>query len=408
MTCGNAFVEAEALDTQYVMHTFGDRKRALFVEGEGMVLRDADGKEYLDFLSGIGVVSVGHSHPALVAAVQGQAARLMHVSNHFHIEHRGPLAERLCGLLSQGNGDSWKVFFSNTGAESNEGAMKLARRYGRLHLDGAGGIITAKKSFHGRTLATLAATGQDAKQDPFAPLPAGFLHVEFNDIAALEAAVNSEIDGMAPVAVMLECIQGEAGVWPCTPEYLAAARALTAERGMLLIVDEVQTGMFRCGQPFAFQHFGITPDVVTMAKGIGGGFPMGAFAARGELADILAPGQHGSTFGGGPLACAASMAVLDVLCADGFAAHVQEMGEYLRGQLATLPFVTEVRGAGLMCGASLEAEVAPKMVEAGLEAGFVLNAPAANILRFLPPLVVEKTHINALIDALPAIYAQVQ
>ncbi|MCD8199661.1 MAG: aspartate aminotransferase family protein [Coriobacteriaceae bacterium] len=398
--------QARELDARYLMQTFGTRKPVEFVRGRGTRLYDSAGTEYIDFLAGIGVVSVGHCHPRLVEAVQEQAGKLFHVGNYFFSEHRGEVAERLVTLLSAGNGDVWKLFFCNSGAEANEGAIKLARRWGRIHRDGAAGIITATQSFHGRTLATLAATGQEALQEPFEPLPAGFAQVPLNDIAALEAACEHPVDGSAPVAVMLECIQGEAGVWPCTEEYLQAARELTAAHDMLLILDEVQTGMYRCGEPFAYQTYGVVPDIVTMAKGIAGGFPMGAFAARDELADVLEAGMHGSTFGGGPLACAAAEATLSVMDAPGFGAHITETGEYLRSCLGELPFVTDVRGRGLMVGISLERPCATELVDTALAAGFVLNAPADDIVRFLPPLIMERDDIDILMQALPELYAK--
>ncbi len=405
-TTDTQLAAAQELDARYLMQTFGTRKPVEFVRGQGTRLYDSAGKEYIDFLSGIGVVSIGHSHPRIVEAVQEQAGKLFHVSNYFYSEHRGEVAERLAELLAAGNGDAWKLFFTNSGAESNEGAIKLARRWGKLHRDGADGIITAVHSFHGRTLATLAATGQEALQEPFEPLPAGFTHIPLNDIAALETATDESIDGHAPVAVMLECIQGEAGVWPCTQEYLQAARELTAEHGLLLILDEVQTGMYRCGEPFAYQTYGIVPDIVTMAKGIAGGFPAGAFAARDEFGDVLAAGMHGSTFGGGPLACAAAEATLSVMDAPGFGAHVAETGEYFRSRLEELPFVTDVRGRGLMVGITLERPCAAELVDTALAAGFVINAPAADTIRFLPPLIMEREDIDILMQALPDLYTK--
>ena len=394
-----------ALESEYVMGTFA-RKPVEFVEGHGMTLIDDTGKEYLDFLSGIGVCSLGHCHPSIVQAVSDQAAKLIHVSNYYYIEHRGELAKRINDMLAAMTGSKWRIFFANSGAEANEGAIKTARRWGKEHANGAGGIITAVKSFHGRTLATLAATGQDSKQDPFAPLPTGFAHVPLNDISALEEAIHTEIDGTKPVALMLEPIQGESGVWPCTREYLQAARKLTSENNMLLIFDEVQTGFCRTGDYFAFQTFGVEPDIVSMAKGIADGVPMGAFAAKEDVAAVMKPGMHGSTFGGSNLACAASDATTQVMCEPGFLEHVREVGAYLREQLASLPFVVEVRGEGLMVGVSLDKPVASALVMAALEAGFVLNAPAADILRFLPPLIITKEDVDALMGALPSCYEE--
>ena len=402
---GASLKEQQELDSEYLMQTFV-RKPVEFVRGAGARLYDDDGKEYRDFLAGIGVCSVGHNNPKVVAAIKEQANKLIHVSNYYYIEHRGELAKRINDMLAAMTGSKWRVFFANSGAEANEGAIKTARRWGKEHAGGAGGIITAVKSFHGRTLATLAATGQDSKQDPFAPLPSGFAHVPLNDIVALEEAVHTEIDGTKPVALMLEPIQGESGVWPCTREYLQAARKLTSENNMLLIFDEVQTGFCRTGDYFAFQTFGVEPDIVSMAKGIADGVPMGAFAAKEDVAAVMKPGMHGSTFGGSNLACAASDATTQVMCEPGFLEHVREVGAYLREQLASLPFVVEVRGEGLMVGVSLDKPVASALVMAALEAGFVLNAPAADILRFLPPLIITKEDVDALMGALPSCYEE--
>ena len=399
------FETAQELDERYVMHTFA-RKPVEFVRGEGVKLWDSEGNEYLDFLSGIGVVSVGHGNPRVMQAIQGQAAKLLHVSNYYYVEHRGELAQRISQMLAGETGATWQTFFTNSGAESNEGAIKLARLWGKEHLDGAFGIVSAVKSFHGRTLATLAATAQDNKQDPFAPLPAGFSRTPLNDIDALEAALDAQTDGTKPCALLLEPIQGESGVWPCTQEYLQAARRMTQERGILLICDEVQTGFCRTGTPFAFQGFGIEPDIVTMAKGIAGGLPMGGFAAKEDLAQLLQPGMHGTTFGGGPLVCAAAQVVTQIMCEEGFLEQVNTVGAYLRERLAELPFVTDVRGKGLMCGVSLQEPVAGAVVLKALEHGLVLNNPAADILRFLPPLVMAKADVDEMVAKLPAVYEE--
>lgn len=403
---GKQFDKARQLDDTYVMHTFA-RKPVEFVSGAGQWLIDDEGNEYLDFLSGIGVVSVGHCNTRVTEAVTEQANKLLHVSNYFYIEHRGELAERISDMLAHGTDGVWQTFFANSGAEANEGAIKLARLWGAKNLGGAHGIISAEKSFHGRTLATLAATAQDNKQDPFAPLPAGFGRTPLNDVDALAQALDGEVDGTRPCALMLECVQGESGVWPCTLEYLQAAREMTRERNMLLIVDEVQTGFCRTGSYFAFQAYGIEPDIVTMAKGIADGIPMGGFAAKTELASLMQPGMHGTTFGGGPLACAAADATTRIMCEEGFLDHVNEMGSYLRERLVELPFVTDVRGRGLMCGISLDKPLANQAVLNALRHGFVLNAPAADIIRLLPPLIIEQEDIDALAEALPTIYEEV-
>ena len=403
---GAGYEQAKALDERYVIPTFS-RKVVQFTRGQGTRLIDDEGAEYIDFLAGIGVVSVGHCNEEVVSAIQQQAETLIHVGNYFHIERRGQLSQRIAGMLAAGDERAdWKLFYANSGAEANEGAIKLARLWGNTELSGAAGIITATSSFHGRTLASLAATGQPALHAGFEPLPAGFGFVPLNDIDALEAALDGSVGGCAPCAVMLECIQGEAGVWPCTEEYLHAARELTAERGMLLICDEVQTGFCRTGEYFAFQGYGICPDIVSMAKGIADGVPMGAFAARDDVAALMVPGTHGSTFGGSNIACAAADATTRIMCEPGFLEHVQRTGAYTRERIAELPFVTDVRGRGLMIGFTLARPVAARLVDAGLAHGFVLNAPAGDIIRLLPPLVITRDDIDALIDALPALYEE--
>ena len=395
------FEEIKALDHQYVMQSYG-RFPVAVDHGKGATVWDVAGKEYIDFTAGIGVCSLGYADEGWVNAITEQAGKLGHISNLFYAEPYVKAAEKLCRKAGMSN-----VFFANSGAEANEGAIKLARLWGAKNLGGAYGIISAEKSFHGRTLATLAATAQDNKQDPFAPLPAGFGRTPLNDIDALAAALDGEVDGTRPCALMIECIQGESGVWPCSLEYLKAAREMTSERGMLLIVDEVQTGFCRTGSYFAFQSYGIEPDIVTMAKGIADGIPMGAFAAKTDLAALMQPGMHGTTFGGGPLACAAADATTKIMCEEGFLDHVNEMGAYLREKLAELPFVMDVRGKGLMCGISLDKPVANQVVLNALRHGFVLNAPAADIIRFLPPLIIEKDDIDALAEAFPTIYEEV-
>lgn len=406
--------EQQSLESAYVMGTFA-RKPVEFVGGRGMTLVDDAGREYLDFLSGIGCDCLGHCPPVLVDAIDAQASQLIHVSNYFYIPQRGEVAAHLSDLLNryapEGEQGPWKTFFANSGAESNECALKLARLHGRRRAQEAGGpdapvpyhVVTVDASFHGRTMMTLAATAQPKFHVDFAPMPDGFYDVPRNDVAALEAVFAAH--GAAICAVMLECVQGESGVHPMTPEFLAAARRLTREHGALLICDEVQCGIFRTGRPFGFQHYGVVPDVVAMAKGIAGGFPAGACAARAEVADLFAPGDHGTTFGGSCLAVAAAHAVLGELDAGGYEQRVAEAGAYLRERLAALPRVHDVRGLGLMVGCDLaeDAPSAPEVVAAALKAGFVLNATGPRTLRFLPPLICEKSHIDALVDALAAL-----
>lgn len=416
-----SLAEQQKLESQYVMHTFG-RKPVELVSGKGMVVEDADGNSYLDFIAGIGVCCLGHCHPAIVDALQKQTERLMHVSNYYYIEGRGQLARQLSALLNGGDADApkpWQTFFANSGAEANECAIKLVRLHARKSAEekareaGASDkqakqafeaaprtIVVLDRSFHGRTLATLAATAQPAKQEAFQPLPGGFVSTPINDVDALKALFEQQGAGIC--AVMLECIQGESGVHPCTQEFLQAVRDLTNQYGALMVCDEVQTGIYRCGAPFAFQHFGVTPDIVTMAKGIAAGMPMGACAAPRHIAEAFQPGDHGTTFGGSCLAIAAAQATLNTL-ADGFTQHVNEVGAYMREKLATVPHVKEVRGVGLMNAVDLDESVdAPSLVTAALKEGLLLNATGAHTLRFLPPLVCEKSDIDTMVQRMSA------
>ena len=403
------YEEQKQLEEEYVMHTFG-RKPVEFVRGSGMRLWDDAGREYRDFLSGIGVVSLGHCHPALAAAIAEQAGKLMHVSNYYYIEGRGELAKRLSDLVNTACPDEerepWQTFFANSGAEANECAIKLARLFAKRRAEAAGQVrfprtvVTLERSFHGRTLATLAATAQPVKQEAFQPLPDGFAAVPANDVAALERYFAE--NGAEVCALLIEPVQGECGVYPCTAEYLQAARTITREYGALLMFDEVQCGMFRCGtHPFAFQHADVMPDVVTMAKGIAGGVPMGACAARASVAAVFEPGIHGSTFGGSNLAIRAANAVLDTIEAEGIAQSVEEVGAYLRERLTELPQVVEVRGKGLMVAADLAEGIdANEVVLSALGVGLVLNATGPHTLRFLPPLVCTRDDVDYLIARL--------
>ncbi len=399
------------LDDAFVMRTYG-RLPVEFVSGHGATLVDAAGREYLDLLGGIGCASLGYAHPAVVGALREQAGRVWQTGNYFYAEHRGELAAALSSLLSTttdegghemgSTGTHWKTFFANSGAEANEGAIKLARRWGERRLDGAGIIVTARQSFHGRTLATLAATGQDKFHRSFRPLPEGFVTVALNDIYALRERV--ERGGVC--AVMLECVQGEGGVWNANYDYLRDVRELCSEKGILLVCDEVQTGFYRCGSPFCYQRSGIEPDVVAMAKGIAAGFPMGAVAARAEVADLLEPGDHGSTFGGNPLACAVGLACVRTLSDDQMGEHVLSVGRHLRHRLAAMGHVVEVRGHGLMRGAQLDAPIATQVVEEGLAEGLVLNHIGDSILRFLPPLVITREEVDEACDRLEVLVAR--
>lgn len=399
--------EQKQLESEYVMGTFA-RKPVCLVAGSGMHVTDDAGNDYLDFIGGIGVCSLGHCHPAVTKAVQDQAASLMHVSNYYYIQKRGEAAKLLSDALNyapageEPGNEHWKTFFANSGAEANECMMKLARLYAREKGNGGTTIITLDGSFHGRTMETLAATAQPAKQESFQPLPGGFAHVKPNDAEALReifANLGSEI-----CAFMFEPIQGESGVHPCEPAYLQLAQELCREVGALMIADEVQTGVYRTGTPFAFQQMGIEPDIVSIAKGVAGGFPMGACSARSTVAEAFAPGDHGSTFGGSNLAIAAAHATLSELAAGGFTESVPDAGAYLREKLAELPAVTEVRGLGLMVACDLaEPLEAPAVVLKGLDSGLLLNATGPHTLRFLPPLVCSKPEIDTLVEKLGVI-----
>lgn len=419
------FIEEQQLESAYVMGTYA-RKPVELVRGRGMRVEDAEGRTYLDFVSGVGAVSLGHCHPALVSAIEEQASTLVHVSNYYYIEHRGEVAHLVSDLLNEcvdeAEREPWQSFFANSGAEANECAFKLARLHAKKRAmaaaEAAGAdedgvraaaaaaprlIVTLDASFHGRTLATLAATAQPAKQEAFQPLPDGFVRTPINDIKALESLFASQGDGIC--AVMVECVQGESGVHPCEPEFLAAVRRLTAKRGALFMCDEIQCGMYRCGTyPFGFQHFGIAPDVVTIAKGIASGFPMGMCAARAQVAASFDPGDHGSTFGGSCLAVAAAEATVRALAAEDAAGNAERTGAYLREKLAALPQVEEVRGLGLMVACDLaEGVSAPDVVLAGLDEGLLLNFTGPRTLRFLPPLVCSKEDVDVLVQKLAAL-----
>ena len=383
------------------MKTYG-RYPIVPVRGEGCRLWDADGKEYLDFLGGVAVNNLGHCHPKVVAALQKQAAELIHCSNYYQIPQQIELAELLCN-----HSFADKAFFCNSGAEANEAAIKLARKYSR---DTSGPeryeIITATDSFHGRTMATVSATGQEKVQRFFDPLLHGFKHVPFNDLAALESAITP-----ITCAVMLEPIQGEGGVNMPSPGYFQAVREICDRHGLLLIFDEVQVGMGRTGKMFAYEHFDVTPDIMTLAKALAGGAPIGTMLAKDKFAAAFVPGTHGSTFGGNPLVCAAAIATIRTILEDGLLGRCEEIGEYLTGELETLgkkyPFVKEVRGVGLMIGMALNIP-AGDIVKKGHERGVLLNVTHETVLRFVPPLVVTKQEINAMIAILDGIFAEVE
>ena len=360
----------------------GRRLPVTFVRGEGCLLFDEDGKEYLDLVAGIAVNLLGHAHPDIARTVGGQARTLIHTSNLYFTRPQVELARRLVELSFPS-----RVFLCNSGAEANEAAIKLARKWGTKNRDGAFEIITATGSFHGRTLATVTAGGQPKYSDPFKPLPDGFAHVPFNDVDAIKAATTERT-----VAVMLEPVMGEIGIIPASPGYLKDVRVWCDEKGLLLILDEVQTGLGRTGRWFAHQHHGITPDVMTLAKGLGGGIPIGACLAA-PRADVFEPGDHGSTFGGNPLACMAALTVLTVIERDGLVGHAAEMGELLHGVLQGLG-ASEVRGLGLMQAAEFAEPHAKAFQQSCLEAGLIINAVDDNSIRLVPPLIITSAEID--------------
>ena len=399
------------------MPTYG-RQPVVFVRGNGCYLYDEAGDAYLDFVSGLSISNLGHCHPAVVKAVQAQVAELIHTCNLYYTKPGVELAK----LISE-NSLGGKVFFSNSGAEANECAIKLARKYGRDKAgeagpvtgpsgdtgpgSGAGSdsggaakhcIISLENGFHGRTMATLSATAQPAKQEPFKPLLPGFTYVPRNDISALEREMDDDV-----CAVMLEVVQGEGGVWPLDQTYLEAARELATRHDALLIFDEVQTGLGRTGKLFAYEHSGVIPDVMTLAKSLGGALPIGATIAAPAYSDVLGPGMHGSTFGGGPVACAAGVAVMRELTAEGFLASVETKGEYMRSLLGKLQddgLITEVRGMGLMLAIELAEPLAAEIVTQALGQKIILNNTSDRTIRFLPPLVVEEGMLEAVVEFL--------
>jgi acetylornithine/N-succinyldiaminopimelate aminotransferase len=380
------FDELAQLDAEHVMQTYG-RLPVAFVRGEGTLLYDSEGRRYLDFLAGLAVTGLGHAHPEVADAIAEQARTLLHVSNLYYNDVQPHLAERLDALLGGGG----RVFFANSGAEANECAIKLARRHGQSH----GGrerfhVISAYGSFHGRTLTTLAATGQPQKQETFQPLPEGFRQVAYDDFDALAAAVDERV-----AAVMLEAVQGEGGVVPASTEYLQAVRRLCDEREALLILDEVQCGLGRTGRWFGFEHADIKPDIVTMAKALGNGMPIGACWARADVASAFAPGDHATTFGGQPLAARAALATLAVMEREQIPERAAHAGTRLTESLQKIDGVADVRGAGLLIAAELAPGIDAKAVaQRCLDSGLVLNAVTASALRLAPPLLVTDAEID--------------
>ncbi|HLR94612.1 MAG TPA: acetylornithine transaminase [Jiangellaceae bacterium] len=377
--------------SESVMNTYGEPQRML-VRGEGVHVWDADGRQYLDLLGGIAVNTLGHAHPALSEAVTGQLATLGHISNFFASAPQTRLAERLIELLDIGSTPA-RVFFANSGAEANEAAFKIARRTGRRS------IVALDGGFHGRTMGALAMTGKPSITEPFEPLPGGVTHVPPDDLAALRGAV-----GPDTAALVLEPIQGESGVRPLSNAYLQAARELTTQHGALLIVDEVQTGLGRTGAWFAHHTAGIRPDVVTVAKGLGAGIPVGACIGIGAAADLLGPGSHGTTFGGNPVAAAAGLAVLDVIERDNLLEQARKVGEHIAESIAGLghpSLAGPARGAGLLLGVPLRGSFAPALAGAALNAGFIVNPVNPETIRLAPPLILTAADAEPFVSALP-------
>jgi acetylornithine/N-succinyldiaminopimelate aminotransferase len=374
-----------------MMDNYGTPPLAL-ASGEGAVVTDVDGKRYLDLLGGIAVNVLGHRHPAVIEAVTQQLNTLGHTSNLYMHEPGIALAEGLAGLL--GADTETRVFFCNSGAEANEVAFKLSRLTGRTKL------VAAQSAFHGRTMGSLALTGQPSKRAPFAPLPGDVTHVPYGDVDALAAAVSGDT-----AAVFLEPIMGESGVVVPPAGYLAAARQITAQHGALLVLDEVQTGMGRTGAFFAHQHDGITPDVVTLAKGLGGGLPIGACLAVGPAARLMTPGLHGSTFGGNPVCAAAALAVLRTLTEQDLIGRAGVLGKTLSHGIESLnhPLVDHVRGRGLLCGVALKAPLAKPVETAARDAGFLVNAATPDVVRLAPPLIITEAQIDEFLNALPGV-----
>ena len=392
---------ASELDAQFGMKTYG-RMPVTFVEGKGTKLWDSNGREYLDFLSGIAVCGLGHCHPAVTKAIASQAAMLVHVSNLFHTEQQPLLASKLCERTGMD-----RAFFCNSGTEANEAAIKLARKWGKKHKGSlASHIVTLTGSFHGRTLGALAATAKPQYQTSFTPLPAGFTYTTRGALKALDAAVDERV-----CAVMLEPVQGEGGVHALPLNFIKGARKICDEKNALLIVDEVQSGLGRTGKFLAIEHAGVKPDVITLAKGIANGVPMGVCLAKGSAADVLEPGDHGCTFGGNPLACAAALAVLDTIENENLIQNALAMGSYLRLQLQGLAasnpdLVEEIRGLGLMLGIQLKKPIAKQWVGALLDQGVVVGTAGDDVIRLLPPLIVTEADCDRLVEALGEVFAK--
>jgi acetylornithine/N-succinyldiaminopimelate aminotransferase len=388
----------QELENELFMRTI-NRLPVTLVRGKGTRVWDSDGKEYLDFFAGLAVNSLGHCHPVVVKALTEQAKTLLQVSNLFYSVPQVQLAKLLVD-----NSCLDRVFFCNSGAEANEGAIKLARRYGKLHLNGAYEIITTYGSFHGRTLATVAATGQNKFQEPYIPLPDGFVNVDFDSIKAVKAATTGRT-----CAVMLEPIQGEGGVNVPHDDYLSEIRAWCDEKGILLVLDEIQTGMGRMGSLFGYQQYGVEPDIMTLAKGLGSGVPIGALLAK-EKAAVFQPGEHGSTFGGNPLVCAVGVATMRYIIENKIPDKVKHLGQYfitgLEKLKAKFNFITDVRGRGLLLAFNLKEDIGQEIVMDCLKEGLLINCVKPNALRFIPPLIITEKEIDEALSILEKVLAR--
>ncbi len=391
-------LEIAALTDKYVARTYARIPIAL-VRGKGTRVWDVEGKEYLDFLAGIAVNSLGHCHPAIVRAIREQSKKLLHVSNLYHILPQSELARELCH-----HSFAERVFFCNSGAEANEAAIKLVRRYGLEKLGGRYEILSTHNSFHGRTLATLTATGQEKIRAGYDPLPSGFRQGPYKDLTAIEEA----IDEKKTAAVLVEPIQAEGGVNVPDEAYMRGLRELCDQRGILLILDEVQTGMGRTGTLFGYEHFAVKPDIMTLAKALGGGLPLGAMLASEEIANSFGPGSHASTFGGNPVACSAGLVVMQTLLS-GALENCRQMGKYFFRGLEALQkrfsFIREVRGKGLMIGMELDIE-GSTIADSCMQEGLLLNCTAYKVLRFVPPLTIKKNEVDRGLDILEKVLAR--
>jgi|LSQX01.2.fsa_nt_gb predicted acetylornithine/succinylornithine family transaminase len=388
------------LDDTYYMNVFGKRMPVVFTHGKGVYLFSSEDKKYLDMIGGIAVSSLGHAHPRLVRAVCTQARKFIHCSNYFYIEKQAELARKLCDL-----GFADRVFLCNSGAEANEGAIKLARGY--FYRQGAPRpkIVSAYRSFHGRTMTTIAATGQEKMRTPFEPLMPGVVHVPYNDIDALKKEVDK-----TTCAVIIEMVQGESGVYPADLSYIRAIRSICDSTGALLIADEVQTGVARTGTFFAYEQYGITPDILTLAKGLAGGVPIGAVLSTQEASTGFLPGDHGSTFGGNPLACTAALAVLDEVDRKNLVGKAKSTGAFLVKKLRLLArkheIIEEIRGAGLLIGISLKKPVAVALKKKCFEAGLLIGSVGDQVIRLAPPLILTRAQAASFITTFDAVLTE--